>query len=60
MIKLKVNMPWGGSLWEFEVSAVPRLGEHVQLSGITYVCVEIRHVLNQNEVLISLRNADRC
>ncbi len=57
MIKLKVNMPWS-VIWHYEVSAIPRLGEHIQIRGVIYMVVEIRHVPEQNHVFISIRNAD--
>lgn len=57
MIKLRVNMPWG-TFWEYEVNAVPRLGEHIQLSGVVYLVTEIRHALIQDEVWIGVKHAD--
>jgi len=44
--------------WEYEVEAVPRLGEHVNLQGYVYVVVEVQHVPQKNTVMISVRNAD--
>lgn len=51
------SMPWG-AVWKYENSTVPRLGEHVSLSGEIYVAVEVRHFPASNSVWISLKSAD--
>lgn len=57
MIKLRVSSPYYET-WVFEVDAVPRLGEYVQVDGALFLVTEIRHVLYQNEVRIGLKNVD--
>ena len=58
MITLRVNMPWG-VFWDYKVSAVPRLGEHIQINGVLFLVTEIRHVPLQDEVRIGVKHADK-
>jgi hypothetical protein len=53
MITIRYSFP-NGTIQSRLNSALPRLGEHVELCEVVYLVVEVRHQLDSDRVLIRL------
>lgn len=55
MINVWFTMPWGAE-WKYEMHAVPRIGEHVDLNDRQFLVTQLLYYPDMNRVRVGLEH----